>query len=206
METYGRVSPQEAAEALETAQRSRARVTWSGYPWWYWVATGAGLGAMAYAVALPGWWVLAFAAVVAPALYAVARVACRARGVCEGWRGAMTPRETAVLYGPEILLMLANAPVLSTPGGRRSRSPCWCPRCSPAPGWRGVPGPARRLTTSRDTEQGTAPAVDGFDHLIHASPGWISRPGPLPRDRVRHPANPGRHQQVPLEQAHLRAR
>ena len=111
METYGRVSPQEAAAALETAQRSRARVAWSGYPWWYWVATGAGLGAMAYAVTLPGWWVLAFAAVVAPVLYAVARAACRARGVCEGWTGAMTPRDTAVLYGPEILLMLAGAPV-----------------------------------------------------------------------------------------------
>ncbi len=24
------------------------------------------------------------------------------------------------------------------------------------------------MTTSRDTEHGTAPAVDGFDHLIHA--------------------------------------
>jgi hypothetical protein len=111
METYGQASPQEAAAALEAAQRSRARVAWSGYPWWYWVATGAGLGAMAYAVALPGWWVLAFAAVVAPALYAVAHAACRARGVCEGWSGAMTPRDTAVLYGPEILLMLAGAPV-----------------------------------------------------------------------------------------------
>lgn len=109
METYG-VSPQEAAEALESAQRSRARVAW-GYPWWYWVTTGAGLGALTYAVALPSWWVLAFVAVVAPTLYAVARAACRSRGVCEGWKSAMTPRETAVLYGPAIVLMLANAPV-----------------------------------------------------------------------------------------------
>jgi hypothetical protein len=111
METYGSVSPQEAAQALETAQRSRARVAWSGYPWWYWAVTGAGLGAMAYAVALPRWWVLAFAAVVAPALYAVARAACRARGVCEGWRGAMTPQDIAVLYGPATLVMLADTPV-----------------------------------------------------------------------------------------------
>jgi hypothetical protein len=111
METYGQVSPQEAAQALESARRSRARVAWSGYPWWYWVTTGAGLGAMTYAVALPGWWILAFAAVAVPALYAVARAACRARGVCEGWTGAMTPQDTAILYGPAIALMLAGAPV-----------------------------------------------------------------------------------------------
>ncbi|HEX6519985.1 MAG TPA: hypothetical protein VF070_08215 [Streptosporangiaceae bacterium] len=41
METLEQVSPQEAAEALESARRSRARVAWSGYPWWYWVARGA---------------------------------------------------------------------------------------------------------------------------------------------------------------------
>jgi hypothetical protein len=31
-------------------------VAWSGYPAWYWRATGAGMGALSYAVLLPGWW------------------------------------------------------------------------------------------------------------------------------------------------------
>ena len=111
METYGRISPQEAAEALESVQRSQTRVAWSGYPWWYWVATGAGLGAVTYAIALPRWWALVLVAVVAPALYFVARAACRARGVCEGWTSAMPRRDIGVLYGPAVVLMLTNGVV-----------------------------------------------------------------------------------------------
>lgn len=110
METYEPTSPAQAAQALAAAESSRARVAWSGYPAWYWIATGAGLGAMTYAMALPGWWVAAAAIVIGPSLFFITRAACRARGVCEGYfRSAMTRRDTAILYGPAIMLMLGSA-------------------------------------------------------------------------------------------------
>ena len=91
METYEGISPDEAAEALAAAERSRARVAWSGYPWWYWLTTGAGMGLATYAVGQQGWWGPAIAAVIAVSLVYVAYAAARARGVCVGWvRGAMT--------------------------------------------------------------------------------------------------------------------
>ena len=29
---------------------------WSGYPWWHWIATGAGLGVATYTIGQRGWW------------------------------------------------------------------------------------------------------------------------------------------------------
>jgi hypothetical protein len=47
--------------------------------------------------------------VLAVLLFMVARAACRARGVCEGWiRSAMTRRDAAVLYGPAAGVILAS--------------------------------------------------------------------------------------------------
>ncbi len=48
--------------ALASAERTRARVAWSGHPARYWLTTGAGLGALSYAMLLPGWWDLAIPA------------------------------------------------------------------------------------------------------------------------------------------------
>jgi hypothetical protein len=110
METYEGISPDEAAEALAAAERSRARVAWSGYPWWYWLTTGAGMGLATYAVGQQGWWGPAIAAVIAVSLVYVAYAAARARGVCVGWvRGAMTTRDWAVLYGPATLVIVASS-------------------------------------------------------------------------------------------------
>jgi DNA-binding transcriptional ArsR family regulator len=65
-------------------------VVWSGYPWWYWIATGAGLGVATYTIGQRGWWGPAIAAVIPVGLVYVAYAAGRARGVCAGWvRGAM---------------------------------------------------------------------------------------------------------------------
>lgn len=111
MDTYERVSPDEAAAALAAAESSRAQVAWSGYPWWYWVGTGAGLGVATYMVGLSGsWWNLPILGVTLVLVILVAYAASKARGVCEGWLGsAMTRREVSVLYGPATLLILASA-------------------------------------------------------------------------------------------------
>lgn len=110
METNGSIAAGEASAALASVRDSRARVAWSGYPAWYWVATGAGLSVGTAAVLLPSWWGLPVAVVVAVAVARVAHLAGRARGVCEGWvRSAMTWREALVLYGPSTLLIVASA-------------------------------------------------------------------------------------------------
>jgi len=109
METHGSISPHEASAALASVRRSRARVALSGYPAWYWLATGACLGAMSYAMLLPYWWVVAITPVLAALLVTVTYAASRARGVCEGWvRNAMPLRDKVVLYGPAAILILAN--------------------------------------------------------------------------------------------------
>jgi hypothetical protein len=109
METYEPISAQEAAAALASARRSRARVAWARYPAWYWLTTGAGLGVMSYAVLLPSWWTLAIPAVAGLAMVVAARAACRARGICEGWTSAMTVRDMVALYGPVTAVILASA-------------------------------------------------------------------------------------------------
>jgi uncharacterized membrane protein YjjP (DUF1212 family) len=110
METNGQISVDEASAALAAAQRTRARVAWSGYPAWYWLTTGAGMGAVCYAVLQPGWWVLPLAAVAGLTLIILARAASRARGIREGCqRSSMTFRDQVVLGGPAALLILAGA-------------------------------------------------------------------------------------------------
>jgi hypothetical protein len=110
METYEPINADEASEALASVRHSRMRVAWSGYPAWYWLTTGAGMGAVSYAIRLPGWWALAVSAVLAVLLVMVARAASRARGVCEGWtRSARTCREAVVLGGPAAVVVLASA-------------------------------------------------------------------------------------------------
>lgn len=113
METYGGSGPidaDEASAALAAARHSRARVAWAGYPAWYWLATGAALGAGSYAILLPGWWGLVIPAALGIVLVMVARAASRARGVCEGWiRSAMTHRDQLVLYGPPAVVIIAGA-------------------------------------------------------------------------------------------------
>ena len=112
METYGPVDAEEAAAALAAVRQSRARVAWSGYPAWYWLATGAGLGALSYTALLPGWLATMISVLIAVGLVLVARAACRVRGVCEGWtRNAMARREVVVLYGPAARVILASAAV-----------------------------------------------------------------------------------------------
>jgi hypothetical protein len=112
METHEPIDREEAAAALASVQQSRARVAWSGYPWWYWLTTGASLGALSYTTLQPAWLATAASVVIAVLLVLVARVACRARGVCEGWtRSAMTRREAVVLYGPAALVIVASAAV-----------------------------------------------------------------------------------------------
>lgn len=112
METRGPVDAAEASAALASARRTRTYVAWSGYPVWYWLVTGASLGAMSYAMLLPGWWDAAIAPVIAAVLVGVAYAASRARGICEGWvRTSMTPRDAVVLYGPAVVLILANSVV-----------------------------------------------------------------------------------------------
>jgi hypothetical protein len=110
METNGPIGADEASAALAAVRHSRARVAWGGYPAWYWLTTGAAMGALPYALELPGWWTLAASAVLAVALAAVAHAASRARGVCEGWtRTAMTHRDRLVLNGPPAVLIIAGA-------------------------------------------------------------------------------------------------
>jgi hypothetical protein len=110
METYGSIEADEASAALASVRHSRMRVAWSGYPAWYWLTTGACLGTESYAMRLSGWRALAISAVLAAVLVMVARAACRARGVCEGYtRSAMTWRDRAVLSGPAAVVFLASA-------------------------------------------------------------------------------------------------
>lgn len=112
METYESIDAEEAAAALASVQQSRARVAWSGYPAWYWLTTGACLGALMYVTLLPGWLAPALSAGIAVVLGLVARAACRARGVSEcRTRSAMSRREAVVLYGPVALVILALAAV-----------------------------------------------------------------------------------------------
>jgi hypothetical protein len=110
VETHGSVDAGQASAALASVRDVRARVAWSGYPAWYWPTTGAALGALSFTTLLSGWPAIAISAGLAVLLVMVARAACRARGVCEGWtRSAMTGREVVVLYGPAALLILVNA-------------------------------------------------------------------------------------------------
>jgi hypothetical protein len=48
METHGSISTAEASAALAQVRGSRARVAWSGYPAWYWLASAAGLAALPF--------------------------------------------------------------------------------------------------------------------------------------------------------------
>ena len=110
METGRSISVDEASAALAAVRRSRALVAWRGYPTWYWLGTGACLGAIAIAMLLPGWWDLAAAAVIAVVLIGVTRAATRVRGVCEGWyRGAMPLRDRVLLAGPAAVMMVVGA-------------------------------------------------------------------------------------------------
>jgi hypothetical protein len=110
METNGSIDAGEAAEALASVRHSRYRVAWSGYPAWYWLGTGACLGALTFTMLLPGWWALVTSAGVGGLLVGVTCVARRVRGVCEGWvHGAMTMKESAVLGGPAAALIVLNA-------------------------------------------------------------------------------------------------
>ncbi len=112
METYDPISREEASAALAETRRSRFRAAWSGYPAWYWLITGACLGAGSYAVWLPTGWDVGVCVVIAATLVAVARVAGRVRGVCVGWlRIGMSPQDSALLYGPAVVLILANSVV-----------------------------------------------------------------------------------------------
>jgi hypothetical protein len=92
------------------AERTRTRVAWAGYPAWYWLTTGAAMGAVCYAVLRPGWWVAPVAVLAALTLVIGARAASRARGIRDGCqRSAMTMREQLVLGGPAALLIIAGA-------------------------------------------------------------------------------------------------
>jgi hypothetical protein len=110
METYGPIDVDEASEALAAVRHSRTRVAWGGYPAWYWLITGACLGALSYAMLLPRLWALAGAALLGGLLITVDHAASRARGVCEGWiHTARTHRDGIVLGGPAAVVMLAGA-------------------------------------------------------------------------------------------------
>jgi hypothetical protein len=118
METDEPIGADEAAAALASVRHSRARVAWSGYPAWYWLAVGACLAAGACAVLLPLGWALAACASLVVLVITATRAACRARGVCEGWaRSAMTRRDRAVLYGPATAVIFAS--------GLTSRTAAW---------------------------------------------------------------------------------
>lgn len=110
METHGSIDADEAAAALASVRQSRTRVAWSGYPAWYWIATGAGMGALALMMLLTGWLVVTAAVAIAALLVVVPRVAGQARGVREGWAcSPMTFRERAAMYGPAALVLVASA-------------------------------------------------------------------------------------------------
>ena len=85
-------------------------MAWAGYPAWYWLLSGAGLGAVAYLIMSPSNWELLGAAAVAVLLVVVTRAASRVRGICEGhFRSAMTLREKLLLSGPAALVIVAGA-------------------------------------------------------------------------------------------------
>lgn len=110
METNEPIGADEASAALAAARHSRARVAWAGYPAWYWLTTGAAMGAVPFALQLPGWQALAASAALAVVLVTAAHAASRARGVCEGWtRTAMTRRDRLILNGPPAILIIAGA-------------------------------------------------------------------------------------------------
>ncbi|TDV35913.1 hypothetical protein [Actinophytocola oryzae] len=120
METDGPVSVAEASAALAAVERSRARVAWTGYPRWYWLATAAGLAALPVMVLLPVWLGLVSCVVVTLVLLRLVVAASRARGVCEGWTGgAMRWWEVSVLYGPAVVVAVA--------GGLTVRLAWWSP-------------------------------------------------------------------------------
>lgn len=110
METNEPIGADEASAALAAARHSRARVAWAGYPAWYWLTTGAAMGALPYALQLTGWRVIAASAALAVVLVTATHAASRARGVCEGWtRTAMTRRDRLILNGPPAVLIIAGA-------------------------------------------------------------------------------------------------
>lgn len=110
METHGSIDADEAAAALASVRQSRTRVAWSGYPAWYWIATGSGLAALAPMMLLSTWLVMPAAVAIAALLVVAPRVAGQARGVREGWAcSPMTFRERAALYGPAALVLVASA-------------------------------------------------------------------------------------------------
>lgn len=109
METYEPIGAAEAAAALASVRDSRARVAFAGYPAWYWLTTGAGLGTMSYGVMMSRWWSVAILAAAGLVLIASARAACRARGICEGWTGVRTLRGTVALYFPAAVVILGSA-------------------------------------------------------------------------------------------------
>lgn len=110
METNGTVDVAEASAALTMVADSRARVAWRGYPTWYWPVTGANLGALASVFLLPDGWDMAATVAIAVLQVVVARIAGRARGVCEGCvHNALSLRDNILLYGPAALLMILGA-------------------------------------------------------------------------------------------------
>ena len=110
METHEPISRDEASAALAAAESSRTLVAWASWPTWYWLATGAGLGAASAAILLPNGWELPAGVVLVALLFAVGRTASRVRGICEGCVStAMTRRESLILYGPAALLAVGSA-------------------------------------------------------------------------------------------------
>jgi hypothetical protein len=120
METHGPVSPAEAAAALASVRRSRARVAWAGYPTWYWLATAAALAVLPLATLLPVWLGLVSCVAVTFVLLRLVVAAGRVRGVCDGWTGgAMRGREVVLLYGPAVVVAVA--------GGFTAKLAWWSP-------------------------------------------------------------------------------
>jgi hypothetical protein len=110
METNGSISTDEATAALASVRQSQTRVAWSGYPAWYWLTTGAGLGALSYAALLPGWGPVAISVIIGGLLVVVAHAGNRARGIREACvRGSMTRRDKVLLGGPAALVIIASA-------------------------------------------------------------------------------------------------
>jgi hypothetical protein len=109
METSGSISAAEASAALTSAERSRERVAWTGYPAWYWLSAAAVMALLPIATLVPVWLGLLVTAVVGVSSTVLAVAVNRARGVCEGWvRTAMRARDVAVLYGPAVAVALAG--------------------------------------------------------------------------------------------------
>lgn len=110
METNGLISAAEASAALESVQRSREHVAWTGYPTWYWLTTALGLAAMPFILLLPGSWDVAGGVVLTALLAALALRTSRIRGVFEGCtRSAMRWRDRELLYGPPVAAVLTDA-------------------------------------------------------------------------------------------------